>query len=542
MKIKKLFSAITAALCCSGIISYFPANQEYVTAVTLVSDDFETNYDGWHGSTDMVKLSADSFAGYNGSRGMTVSDRTNPTDGASSSKGFYLEGGVNYHYSIQVISETSETFRFTLTYIDSKTDKEETVLLSSEECDSGKWSELSADYMAPENSYEFRLTISTDSTNDFTFDEVYVTSKENLNTVYAASAEKGLKDEFADYFRVGNILNGSTVANSAITANILKDYNSIECENEMKPDATLVQSQCNGTNVGVSLNNAAAIIDFCVNNNIAMRGHAFVWHSQTPSWFFKENYNANGAWVSSYVMDQRLESYIKNMFNAIETQYPSLNLYAYDVVNEAVSDDSNRTANYGGAREAGDNNVTGGTSAWVSVYGDNSFVEKAFTYARKYAPEGCDLYYNDYNEYDVADEIVELINYINEGEEAKICGGIGMQSHITVNYPSLEKYGTAVDKFLATGLQVQVTELDIGIEDGQTEEDLANHYSDIMKLLISKQENRDKSVNARGITGVTVWGLYDAISWRKPTSCLLFGESLEDPKPAFYSFLEAATK
>lgn len=399
MKIKKLFSAITAALCCSGIISYFPANQEYVTAVTLVSDDFETNYDGWHGSTDTVKLSADSFAGYNGSRGMTVSDRTNPTDGASSSKGFYLEGGVNYHYSIQVISETSETFRFTLTYIDSETDKEETVLLSSEECDSGKWSELSADYMAPENSYEFRLTISTDSTNDFTFDEVYVTSKENLNTVYAASAEKGLKDEFADYFRVGNILNGSTVANSAITANILKDYNSIECENEMKPDATLVQSQCNGTNVGVSLNNAAAIIDFCVNNNIAMRGHAFVWHSQTPSWFFKENYNANGAWVSSSVMDQRLESYIKNMFNAIETQYPSLNLYAYDVVNEAVSDDSNRTANYGGAREAGDNNVTSGTSAWVSVYGDNSFVEKAFTYARKYAPEGCDLYYNDYNEY-----------------------------------------------------------------------------------------------------------------------------------------------
>lgn len=78
-------------MCCSGIISYFPANQEYVTAVTLVSDDFETNYDGWHGSTDMVKLSADSFAGYNGSRGMTVSDRTNPTGGASSSR--VLPGG-----------------------------------------------------------------------------------------------------------------------------------------------------------------------------------------------------------------------------------------------------------------------------------------------------------------------------------------------------------------------------------------------------------------------------------------------------------------
>lgn len=95
---------------------------------------------------------------------------------------------------------------------------------------------------------------------------------------------------------------------------------------------------------------------------------------------------------------------------------------------------------------------------------------------------------------------------------------------------------------LATGLQVQVTELDIGISDTQTEEDLARHYSDIMKLLISKQKNHDKTVNARGITGVTVWGRYDTISWRKPTSCLLFGESLEDPKPAFYSFLRGCDK
>lgn len=533
MKIKKLFSAITAALCCSGIISYFPANQEYVTAVTLVSDDFETNYDGWHGSTDTVKLSADSFAGYNGSRGMTVSDRTNPTDGASSSKGFYLEGGVNYHYSIQVISETSETFRFTLTYIDSETDKEETVLLSSEECDSGKWSELSADYMAPENSYEFRLTISTDSTNDFTFDEVYVTSKENLNTVYAASAEKGLKDEFADYFRVGNILNGSTVANSAITANILKDYNSIECENEMKPDATLVQSQCNGTNVGVSLNNAAAIIDFCVNNNIAMRGHAFVWHSQTPSWFFKENYNANGAWVSSSVMDQRLESYIKNMFNAIETQYPSLNLYAYDVVNEAVSDDSNRTANYGGAREAGDNNVTGGTSAWVSVYGDNSFVEKAFTYARKYAPEGCDLYYNDYNEY--WDHKRDCIyNMCKDLYEKGLLDGVGMQSHVPANatgFAGTDSYITAMKKYLSIGCDVQITELDISTENGKyTLQEQADKYKSIFQAAMDWNKNPASSGR---VTAVCIWGPNDANTWIKSENAPLLYDVNNQPKLAY---------
>ena len=72
-------------------------------------------------------------------------------------------------------------------------------------------------------------------------------------------------------------------------------------------------------------------MDFCVQNNIAMRGHTLVWHSQTPTWFFKENYDANGAWVSTTTMDARMESYIKNMFAAIEQQYPELNLYAYDV-------------------------------------------------------------------------------------------------------------------------------------------------------------------------------------------------------------------
>ena len=114
-----------------------------------------------------------------------------------------------------------------------------------------------------------------------------------------------------------------------------------------------------------------------------------------------------------------------------------------------------------------------------------------------------------------------------------------MQSHISTDYPSVEKYGAAVDKFLATGLEVQATELDIGIETGKTEEDQAQHYKDILTLLVNKHQNRDTSVNAKGITGVTIWGLYDSLSWRRDTP-LLFGSGLDDPKPAFYSVLEVA--
>lgn len=533
MQFKKIWAGVTALMCCVGTMLLFPEFTQKVHAEELVRNDFETNYDGWYGNADSVELTAVPGEGCNSSRGMRVSGRASAEDGASSSKGFYLSGGVEYNYSIQVYSETAEKFKLSLFYIDEKTGEETEVMLVSKNVKAGKWTELSAEYTAPEHSCEFRLTLTTDSTNDFCFDEVSVTSEAAGITAFAASSDKGLKDEFANYFRVGNILNGSTVQNSAITANILKDFNSIECENEMKPDATLVQSKCSGTEIGVSLSRCAAIMDFCVQNNIAMRGHTLVWHSQTPSWFFKTNYDANGSWVDTATMDARMESYIKNMFAAIETQYPDLNLYAYDVCNECISDDSNRTANYGGAREAGDSNVTGGTSAWVSVYGDNSFVEKAFTYARKYAPEDCDLYYNDYNEYwdHKRDAIYSMCKSLYE---KGLLDGVGMQSHIPANatgFAGTDSYIEAMKKYLSIGCDVQVTELDISVESGKyTAQEQADKYKAIFQAAMDW--NTAPESDGR-VTAVCIWGPNDANSWLSAGSDALLYDSNNQPKLAY---------
>ena len=77
----------------------------------------------------------------------------------------------------------------------------------------------------------------------------------------------------------------------------------------------------------------------------------------------------------------------------LATQYPDVDFYAWDVVNEAWLDDGNpRKA---GSSKSEDSN----SSAWVRIFGDNSFIEYAFQYARKYAPKNCKLYYNDFNEY-----------------------------------------------------------------------------------------------------------------------------------------------
>jgi endo-1,4-beta-xylanase len=335
-----------------------------------------------------------------------------------------------------------------------------------------------------------------------------------------------------------------------------KQFNSFTLENELKPSMLfsdysktvtveeakklgyeIPEDYTESTVAQLDFSTLDKILEIAHQYGLRMRGHTMMWHQQTATKFFKTDYDASGSVVSTDVMNARIKFYIRTVMKHVMEKERELTgeagsiVYCWDVTNEYI----HRT------------NVPTNPS-WTDVYGDMglqpSYVklayEQAYGILKEYGvQDDVTLFYNDYNEYDCTDDIITLVNYINEGEETKICGGIGMQSHITTSEPTLEKYSLAVDKFLATGLQVQVTELDIGLADGATEADQAKCYGDIMSLLVNKQINRDTSVNAKGITGVTVWGLYDSISWRKADKPLLFGTGIDDPKAAFYAVIEA---
>ena len=533
---------------------------------TYLSTGFEDGTDGFTGR-GAAKVAVAS--GGRSGNCLSVTGRTSTWNGAELNVTDSIVKGAEYSISVWVKQTTGSDQKVKLSAnltVSGQSSypaiKDETTLKS------GVWTKIEGTYEVPESFSKLTFYVEGPSGNfDFLVDDLTITQTTAGKEPFNPEGLTSIKDTYSGIFeRVGNVLSYNTSWNNGYqmqsddTMKFVKHhFNSYTLENELKPEQVL--SNWSGTisvseakNLGyvipdgytestvakLNFDSVDKILEIANNYGIQMRGHVMQWHQQTSPRFFHEGYDANNDIVTKAVMDKRIEFYIRTVMKHVMDKEKSLTgkagslVYCWDITNEYT----HRT------------NQPSDTT-WVDVYGDMglkpTYVKKAYEVAydelKQYGlQKDITLFYNDYNEYDVADEIVELINYINEGEEAKICGGIGMQSHITVNYPSLEKYGTAVDKFLATGLQVQVTELDIGISDTQTEEDLAQHYSDIMKLLISKQKNRDKTVNARGITGVTVWGLYDAISWRKPTSCLLFGESLEDPKPAFYSFLEAATK
>ncbi|MDR2593360.1 MAG: endo-1,4-beta-xylanase [Fibromonadaceae bacterium] len=482
----------------------------YAQAV-LLHDSFEVSYDGWFASGDYAKITAHPGLGYSMSRGMKITNRHLSTEGAMSEKGFYLSGGEEYEYSVYVRHEqpTTETYKLTLRWLYPDGVTYGSKVIASVAVPSGKWASLVATFTAPATTVNLTLSITTNSKADFFFDDVKVVQKQNYTPIKMQAktlAEVGLKDIYAGYFRIGSVLNNSTVNNNAIKALILKEFNSITMENEMKPDATMNATGSTNTNISVRLNNAASTLKFCSDNKIGVRGHTLVWHNQTPQWFFKDNFQNGGNWVTKAVMKQRMESYIKNLFALIKEQYPNLDLYAYDVVNEATSDNEQRTKNNGGAREPGYND---GKSPWVQVYGDNSFIEDAFTLARQYAPRTTKLFYNDYNEYwdhkrnSIIDKIIKPLRQKN------VLDGMGMQSHISADnnvnaFAGINSYRTALNMYAELG-EVHVSELDISTEGGKyTLAQQGHRYGEVFRNAIDKKS---------AVTAVVVWGPNDANSW-----------------------------
>ncbi|MDR2044956.1 MAG: endo-1,4-beta-xylanase [Clostridium sp.] len=365
-----------------------------------------------------------------------------------------------------------------------------------------------------------------------------------LDSGSSGSAET-LKSAYSPIFgKVGVAVTLPQLQASATLDFIKSQYNSITMENEMKPDALLGssptllsvnQAQQNGYIIpngytetyvpAIHYSNLDTVLGIAASNGLGLRFHTLIWHNQTPAWFFRTGYSGN-TYVSSDVMDKRVEYYVKNVLAHVYSGSYGQVVYAWDIANEYF------------------HNTDNGTCHWTQIYGNEgnspAYIKKAFQYASdmltSYGVRGnVSLFYNDYNTYMIASDIVSLISYINSGTD--YCDGVGMQSHLDVNWPSPSYVGQAVQTFMDAGLEIQLTEVDVTLnaqQSGYTLADQAAYYDDLMEMLITKKK-------AGGdISGITFWGLYDSVSWRASGQPLLF-TGINQPKQAYYSVIQAAS-
>ena len=120
--------------------------------------------------------------------------------------------------------------------------------------------------------------------------------------------------------------------------------------------------------------------------------------------------------------------------------------------------------------------------------------------------------------------------------------GIGMQSHYTMDDFKKDDLEQALFKFAQIdGIELQLTELDLHNTDDSDEglKKQADTYKSIFDVLVDL-DGKDLA----NVTNVTFWGLNDECTWltgfRKETSYPLLFDAGNQPKPCYYSILEAA--
>ena len=329
-----------------------------------------------------------------------------------------------------------------------------------------------------------------------------------------------LKEAYKDYFSIGVAVSMSNLTSPDRAMLIIEQFNSMTAENDMKP--VLTQPKEGQWNFSNSNN----IMRFAAMNNIPLRGHCLIWHNQTGNYMF---YDKKGKLVSKKVLFERMKNHIDTVMGRYKGR-----VYAWDVVNEAISDDPNAPHPY---RE----------SLYYKIAGDE-FIRKAFEYAHQADPDAL-LFYNDYNETNPVKR-ERIYNMVKEMKTAGVpIHGIGMQGHYNIISPKEDDLRAAIKRYREVVDVIHVTELDVRVntqsQGGQLvatesgagtlsqEADIAQtrQYEMLFRVF---RENKDV------IRNVTFWNTDDRTTWldtrRGSTGRsfpLLFDDNLK-PKSAYY--------
>lgn len=328
-----------------------------------------------------------------------------------------------------------------------------------------------------------------------------------------ASAQKTLKEAYKNYFSIGVAVNQRNVTNPAQQALIIKEFNSITAENDMKP-ISVHPAEGKWT-----FENADRIADFCRQNHIKLRGHCLAWHNQFCDWMF---YDKKGRLVKKEVLYARMKDHIQTVMK----RYADV-VYCWDVFNECITDE---VFTRQPLRK----------SKFFDIVGSEEFIHKAFEFAAEADPNAL-LFYNDYNECDPVKR-ERIINLVKGMKDAGLkVDGIGMQGHYNVYGPTEKDFEESLVKYEALVDHVHITELDIRVNQemgGQLRFSRNENVkvSDDLKLLQATQYDRLFRIMRRhhkGLDVVTFWNLSDADSWLGPNNYALPFDMNYKPKDTY---------
>ena len=329
--------------------------------------------------------------------------------------------------------------------------------------------------------------------------------------------DHSLRETFARWgMKIGTCI-GPEYLEPPYEAVLWEQFSSVTLENHLKPGHILDrEASCRTGTVSVTFpEETVRLLDRCAEHDMPLRGHTLIWYMGTPEWLFHEDFAEDGPDVDRQTLLRRMEELIRGFFRALAQGGWDRQMYCVDVVNEAViAPDRLRKC------------------PWLDIIGED-YLLHAFRFARKYAPEHMKLCYNDFDLEAKTGRVIDLVRQLKDPEGKLLVDVIGQQGHYGA-YSSIDTLSAALKKIgLETGCELQITELDVSVSRQGTDEELKRqgrfYYDFVQKLLELKAQGVE-------ITGLTLWGFTDALSWM-PSGFLHPYDRKLTPKYAYYGLL-----
>ena len=241
---------------------------------------------------------------------------------------------------------------------------------------------------------------------------------------------------------------------------------------------------------------------FAQTNHLKLRGHTLVWHLAIPGWL------TQGQWTrddSLRIMEEHITTVMQHFKGKA---------YAWDVVNEAVSDQ----APWGVRAD----------SFWAKTIGPD-YVEKAFEFARRADPQAL-LYYNDYGAEGAGPKADAVFQLLKDLKAKNLVDGVGWQSHLESGWKADKSHVVNAERLAKLGIEISITELDFRFTLPSTPEKLAlqaGSYRSMLRFCLTQPN----------VKAMVLWGFTDKSSWiphfyKGQGDALIFDRDYR-PKPAY---------
>ena len=279
----------------------------------------------------------------------------------------------------------------------------------------------------------------------------------------------------------------------AVKANQLTTGSSYEVilKNEFSTITAEYEMKMNPISTGSGVYNWTAadkIVAYGNANGINVHGHALVWYQAVPDWL--KNYKGT---------NEEFALEVKKYITDVVTRYAG-KVKSWDVVNEAADDNGNQMRN----------------TIFLQKMGPN-YVKDCYQWARDAANAAGDknllLFYNDYATSSNLAKQDRVYTIVDDLKASNLIDGLGFQMHNTYLNPTKAQMETDINKAVAKGLKIHISELDMQVNPANDITTFTNErriaqkdkYKEIVKLY--------NALPAANKYAITIWGMKDNESW-----------------------------